>query len=225
MPTNNTENIYSTEFENDPTPIPSSKIGYDNTESGLTATTVQGAIDELDGKIKASDEADEISYDNTESGLEATNVQSAIDEIADVISEKGYHIVGMQTAAVTATKMSDYYTALVAAINAVKAELKNDEAIILKCIDGLVTNGTVNFVNSTALWIEKNTDITTSAFVLNAIYLQAQGAEMKLVSYIFGSSYNHQTETVLDGTNTTITQKDSSEDAISSTLRYIKVKK
>ena len=82
MPTNNTENIYSTEFENDPNPIPSSKIGYDNTESGLEATTVQGAIDELDSKIKASDEASEITYDNTESGLEADNVQAAIDEVA-----------------------------------------------------------------------------------------------------------------------------------------------
>ena len=81
MPTNNTENIYSTEFENDPNPIPSSKVGYDNTESGLEATTVQGAIDELDSKIKASDEASEITYDNTESELEATNVQSAIDEL------------------------------------------------------------------------------------------------------------------------------------------------
>lgn len=53
MPTNNTENIYSTEFENDPNPIPSTKIGYDNTDSGLTATTVQGAIDEIDEKIDA----------------------------------------------------------------------------------------------------------------------------------------------------------------------------
>lgn len=87
MPTNNTENIYSTEFENDPNPIPSSKIGYDNTESGLEATTVQGAIDELDSKIKASDEASEITYDNTESELEATNVQGAIDEVAQDIND------------------------------------------------------------------------------------------------------------------------------------------
>lgn len=85
MPTNDTQNIYSTEYENDPNPIPANKIGYDNTESGLEATTVQGAIDELDSKIKASDEADEITYDNTESGLEATNVQGAIDEL---VSEK-----------------------------------------------------------------------------------------------------------------------------------------
>lgn len=99
MPTNSTENIYSTELENDPKPIPSSKIGYDNTESGLEATTVQGAIDELDSKIKASDEASEITYDNTESGLEAENVQNAIDELVsnkldeDVIKNK-YVLVG-----------------------------------------------------------------------------------------------------------------------------------
>lgn len=87
MPTNDTENIYSTEFENDPNPIPSTRVGYDNTESGLEATTVQGAIDELDSKIKASDEASEITYDNTESGLEATDVQGAIDEVTQDVSE------------------------------------------------------------------------------------------------------------------------------------------
>lgn len=52
MPNNDTENIYSTEFENDPNPIPSSKIGYDNTESGLEAENVQAAIDEIDSLTK-----------------------------------------------------------------------------------------------------------------------------------------------------------------------------
>lgn len=89
MPTNNTDNIYSTEYEDSGTPIPSTKIGYDNTVSGLEATTVQGAIDELDSKIKASDEASEITYDNTESGFEATNVQGAIDEAASIVTDIG----------------------------------------------------------------------------------------------------------------------------------------
>lgn len=51
MPTNVTDNIYSTEYEDSGTPIPSTKIGYDNTESGLEATNVQGAIDELAGDV------------------------------------------------------------------------------------------------------------------------------------------------------------------------------
>lgn len=81
MPSNNTDNIYTHEYEDTGAPIPGTKIGYDNTETGLEATNMQAAIDELDGKIKSSDEADEITYDNTDSGLEATNVQAAIDEL------------------------------------------------------------------------------------------------------------------------------------------------
>ena len=57
------------------------KVTYDNTTSGLTAETVQDAIDEVQSNIVAKDEADEISYDNASSGLTATDVQAAIDEV------------------------------------------------------------------------------------------------------------------------------------------------
>lgn len=59
-------------------------VSYDNTSSGLTATDVQSAIDEINGKIPqgGSVDADDVTYDNTQSGLTATNVQSAIDELA-----------------------------------------------------------------------------------------------------------------------------------------------
>ena len=57
-----------------------SGISYDNTGSGLVATNVQDAIDEVVGDIPAN--AAGLSYDNTGSGLTATNVQDAIDEIA-----------------------------------------------------------------------------------------------------------------------------------------------
>lgn len=55
-------------------------VSYDNTTSGLTATDVQAAIDEL--AQGGSVDADDVSYDNQTSGLTATNVQDAIDEIA-----------------------------------------------------------------------------------------------------------------------------------------------
>lgn len=55
-------------------------ISYDNTTSGLTATNVQAAIDEVAGEIP--DDASDVAYSNTQSGLTATNVQSAIDELA-----------------------------------------------------------------------------------------------------------------------------------------------
>lgn len=50
-------------------------VSYDNTDSGLTATNAQAAIDELS-------EASGISYDNTDSGLTADDVQEAIDELS-----------------------------------------------------------------------------------------------------------------------------------------------
>lgn len=57
-------------------------ISYDNTGSGLTASNVQDAIDEVVGDIPTSLAASAITYDNTGSGLTATDVQDAIDEIA-----------------------------------------------------------------------------------------------------------------------------------------------
>ena len=47
MSTNDTENVYTSEYRDNPNPIPASIIGYDNTDSGLTAETAQAAIDEL----------------------------------------------------------------------------------------------------------------------------------------------------------------------------------
>ena len=83
MPNNDTENIYSTPYEGgEGNPIPATKISYDNTDSGLTATTAQGAIDELAGAVDDLTAAD-VAYDNTDSGFVATNVQGAIDEIAE----------------------------------------------------------------------------------------------------------------------------------------------
>lgn len=51
MPSNDTENIYATQYGGEGEPIPATKISYDNTTSGLTATKVQGAIDEVAGNL------------------------------------------------------------------------------------------------------------------------------------------------------------------------------
>ena len=59
-----------------------SDVNYDNTSSGLTATNVQTAIDEVYGDIPTGFPATSISYNNATSGLTATDVQSAIDEVA-----------------------------------------------------------------------------------------------------------------------------------------------
>lgn len=58
-------------------------ITYDNTDSGLTATNVQDAIDEIVALITALSASD-VSYDNSTSGLNATKVQGAIDEVVEM---------------------------------------------------------------------------------------------------------------------------------------------
>lgn len=73
-----------------------SGITYENTTSGLVATNVQSAIDEVVTMIPTPGtiEADDVEYDNTTSGLTATNVQSAIDELASaapVVAEHGVY--------------------------------------------------------------------------------------------------------------------------------------
>lgn len=57
-------------------------VPYDNTGSGLMATDVQAAIDEIaQGGGGGGTAASAVSYDNTGSGIAATNVQDAIDEV------------------------------------------------------------------------------------------------------------------------------------------------
>lgn len=63
-----------------------SGILYDNTESGLTATNLQAAVDEI---VDTDLPATNVTYDNADSGLSATTVQSAIDEIIDRIYPVG----------------------------------------------------------------------------------------------------------------------------------------
>lgn len=57
-------------------------VCYDNATSGLTATDVQEALDELAAGAGGSTAAT-TSYDNTTSGLAATNAQDALDELAE----------------------------------------------------------------------------------------------------------------------------------------------
>ena len=57
-------------------------VPYDNTGSGLMASDVQSAIDEIaQGGGGGGTAASAVSYDNTGSGMSATNVQDAIDEV------------------------------------------------------------------------------------------------------------------------------------------------
>lgn len=73
-------------------------VSYDNTSSGLSATTVQGAIDELAGDI-TDPAADDVTYDNTTSGLSATDVQGAVDQLASGLSNANSLISGIDNKA------------------------------------------------------------------------------------------------------------------------------
>ena len=66
--------------------VVASAVSYDNAVSGLTATDVQAAIDEL-AQGSGAPAASAVTYDNTVSGLTATNVQAAIDELAQGTTE------------------------------------------------------------------------------------------------------------------------------------------
>ena len=61
-------------------------IAYNNATSGLTATDVQAAIDEVAGMVGGAITAAGVSYNNATSGLTATDVQAAVDELNGLIS-------------------------------------------------------------------------------------------------------------------------------------------
>lgn len=58
-------------------------ISYDNSTSGLAATEVKAAIDELKTGLDGQNEASEISFDDTNPNVTGTNVQDAVDDVAN----------------------------------------------------------------------------------------------------------------------------------------------
>lgn len=57
MPSNDTENIYATQYGGTGEQIPATKISYDNDTSGLTADDIQEAVDELASAIDTAETA------------------------------------------------------------------------------------------------------------------------------------------------------------------------
>lgn len=78
--------------------VDASDVDYDNSVSGLTATDVQAAIDEVQAEIAAIPStvaASAVTYDNTVSGLTASDVQAAIDELKSLIASHQYITTGL----------------------------------------------------------------------------------------------------------------------------------
>ena len=57
MSSNDTQNIYSSEYGGAGEPIPATKISYNNTTSGLTADDIQEAVDEVALEAKGASQA------------------------------------------------------------------------------------------------------------------------------------------------------------------------
>ena len=70
-----------------PVTMPADHVTYDPMTSGLVATNVQDAIDEITTRPAVLPTASDVSYDNTSSRLSATNVQDAIDEVVTDIPD------------------------------------------------------------------------------------------------------------------------------------------
>jgi len=105
-------------------PIEAEDVEYDNTVSGLTATDVQAAIDEVLGDIPTGFAATAITYDNTVSGLTAANVQTAIDELASASAG--------ETTAVIADGVKTYKQILEALYLLIDASKITPQAVIVE---------------------------------------------------------------------------------------------
>ena len=69
-----------------PASMPADHVTYDPSQSGLIATNVQDALDEVVNRPIVYPTASDVSYSNTSTGLNANNVQDAIDEIENSLS-------------------------------------------------------------------------------------------------------------------------------------------
>lgn len=169
MSSNETQNIYSSEYRNGSvTPTAASAVTFDGTASGLSATNVQAAIDEVVGdipEIPATYAASAITYDNTTSGLTATDAQAAIDEVATVTEEvKGNYVnSGYGTVVVNADGTKSFDTLLnelKTEITSLLASIENDEFVIPKSL--YITSFYSLVADYTSGWAKGSTNFTPS---------------------------------------------------------------
>ena len=117
MPSNDTENIYATQYGGEGEPIPATKISYDNTTSGLTADDIQEAVDEVAGSL------------------------NQLAENVDELYLNGYTVEEFASAEYTPVENDTYGKALdgiASVMNDVIAALEDDEMIVANNI--VITN-------------------------------------------------------------------------------------
>ena len=157
MSSNDTENIYATQYGGSGEPIPASKISFDNTTSGLTADDIQEAVDEVALATKA----------NTE---HITDLETALADNFIIKSTT-------ETVSVTADGVKDYdtllgelRTALIAKVSA----LGDDEKLVINdlSIGGIgifkisgKSAGYVNTDSAITLFADRTTVAATGVLV------------------------------------------------------------
>lgn len=154
-------------------------VVYDNSVSGLSAVTAQGAIDELRS-------SQNIVYDNTVSGLTANDVQAAIDEVVAAMPSGGatYTKIGEASSGIT---YAAQLTSLASAFSALTTEQKMtsflkyangiyridslDGRFSMASIGGSATIAVLNisdttFKNVTNNWTINNSSTTVATYPL-----------------------------------------------------------
>ena len=151
-----------------------SDVTYDNSGSGLSATDVQDAIDEVLGDIPANAAA--LSYDNSGSGLSATNVQDAIDEVlANIPSDSG-------SVSVTADGVKTYsqlFDALYALIDETKLSYKS---AIYKVMAGTGHKSQYSFAVRNSVGFYFTMTYMDSACTIEGIEVKASGSKNQYCS-------------------------------------------
>lgn len=168
--------------------IDADEVVYDNTDSGLTATNVQSAIDEVVGDIDDLDGGD-IAYDGTDSGLIATNVQGAIDEVAAVTTAVHGNYVSKGTFDIRVDKVdTDTWGALLdklctKAVTEIQA-LADDERVQILGITGsvnLVTAYPSSFLSNSLTTLTTyllGSGAITNGHTLTSVTLRSSGSQM-----------------------------------------------
>lgn len=141
----------------------SDNISYDPAASGLSATDVKTAIDELKTGLDNQNEASEIDYDNSTSGLTATNVQDAVDEVdgrIDTIEGATYvnSFNGRTGAVITAS--SDYDAVQVDYDNSTSGLTATDTQAAIDEVEGRVDTAETSISTNTTDIGTNNTLIT-----------------------------------------------------------------
>ena len=158
MPSNDTENIYTTQYGGEGEPIPATKISYDGTGTSIEATTVQAAITEVDTDLQSTKEDVSDLKDAVRNGYIMIDPAMVVSVTADGV--KSY---------------SDMLTELNTAVNTAIAALEDDEIIFINrmAVDGVAT----------LLPIAKSTGYTNADSNISPLCIRTEITDTTFISF------------------------------------------